>query len=87
MAKFKLNALRKLHSDLGSILSDYDEAKAAETAAAGEGTASDNEQPEGGTRAPAAATNSGSALDSLLRPRQYAPGEYVREKYPNLFGK
>jgi hypothetical protein len=30
MAKFRLPALRQLHVDLGKILSDYDDAKAAE---------------------------------------------------------
>jgi hypothetical protein len=59
MARFRMNELRQLHSKLGSLLEEYDELKAAES-----GAATDNEQPTGGSKAPAAATNSGSAQDS-----------------------
>lgn len=58
MAAFKLSKLRQVYRDLGDILETYDALKAAE------GAASDNEQPTGGSKAPAAATNSGSAQDS-----------------------
>ena len=46
MAKFKLNALRQLHAQLGGILEDYDTARAAEMESAKDDPES-GDQPRG----------------------------------------
>jgi hypothetical protein len=92
MAKFQMSKLRQLHRELTGILADWDDAKAAEAAAAGEGTATDNPpefsgKPAAMDRAPSLDTRTGRKLTHVPHTRAVAALEAAIPAVTRLRGK